>query len=140
MYQKIILVGNLGNQPELRYTSSGDAVTSFNLATNRQWKNDAGEKFEEVTWFRISVWGKQAEAVNEYLEKGRQALVEGVLQPDKDTGGPRIWEDDAGKARASFEVRATTVKFLGSRGDTPSDRGGGPSPSSASTPDDEIPF
>lgn len=140
MYQQITIVGNLGNSPELRFTPQGDAVCSFSLATNRQWKNNDGEKFEEVTWFRISVWKAQAEACNQWLDKGKQVMVVGQLQPDKDTGGPRIWEDDAGNARASFEVRAIMVKFLGSRSDTPLEREGDPAPSSASTPNDEIPF
>ena len=143
MYQKIILVGNLGNQPELRYTASGEAVCNFSLATNRQWKNSDGEKVKEVTWFRISAWGKQAEAVNQYLEKGGQVFVEGTLQPDPDTGGPRIWEDDSGNARASFEVRAYQVKFLGGKSDFAPEGDSSSAPSSASTATisaDEIPF
>ena len=106
MYQKLVIVGNLGSDPEMRYTQSGQAVTSFSVATNRRY-NDK----DETTWFRVSVWGNQAEACNKYLEKGRKVLVEGRLTPDEN-GGPRVWEDKSGNARASFEISATTVQFL----------------------------
>lgn len=137
MFQKISLIGNLGNDPELRYLASGEAVTNFSVATNRRWITSDGEKAEETTWFRISVWGKSAEACNQYLEKGRQVFVEGTLQPDRDTGGPRIWDDSEGNPRTSFEVRAQVVQFL-SGGNSAS-----PSQSSPSSPDagvDEMPF
>lgn len=137
MYQKIILVGNLGGDPELRYTASGDAVTNFSLATNRRWTTSDGEKAEETTWFRVSIWGKSAEACNQYLAKGRQVFVEGTLQPDPDSGGPRIWEDSGGNPRAGFDVRAITVQFLGGGGGTASPA----TPSDSSDIDDgEIPF
>jgi single-strand DNA-binding protein len=113
MYQKVIVLGNLGNDPELRYTAQGDAVASFSLAANRRWTNSDGQPGEETTWFRVSVWGKQAESVNQYLAKGRQVLVEGRLTPDRATGGPRIWTGDDGQPRASFELRALMVQFLG---------------------------
>ncbi len=112
MYQKTVIVGNLGADPELRYTSQGDAVTSFSVGTSRRWTKD-GQKQEETTWFRVSVWGKQAEPCNQYLSKGRQVLVEGTLTPDKETGGPRVYESRDGGHRASFEIRAFTVQFLG---------------------------
>lgn len=115
MFQEITVIGNLGSDPELKYTSQGDAVTSFNVATNRKWTGSDGEKVEQTTWFRISVWGNQAEACNEYLSKGRQVFIKGTLQSDGGTGGPRVWVDNEGKSRASFEIRAYTVQFLGSR-------------------------
>ena len=111
MYQKLIIVGRLGRDPEMRYIPSGDAVTNFSIATTRKW--DGGE---ETLWMRVSAWGKLAETCNEYLSKGRLVLVEGVLTPDSETGGPRIWEGQDGP-RASFEMRAYTVKFLGGRGE-----------------------
>lgn len=117
MYQTTIIVGNLGRDPEMRYTPSGQAVTSFSVATNRQYTNNAGETVKETIWFRVSAWGKQAETCNQYLKKGSKVLVEGRLTADPATGGPRIWTGQDGSARASFEVNAQTVRFLSSRGE-----------------------
>jgi single-strand DNA-binding protein len=115
MHQNLVIVGNLGRDPELRYLQSGEAVCNLNVATNRKWNDrQTGEPQEEVCWFRVSVWGKQAEAVNEYLTKGRQVLVEGRLRPDPETGGPRVYFRQDGTAGASFEMVAQTVRFLGS--------------------------
>ena len=117
MYQKLIIVGNLGSEPEMRYMPDGQAVTNFSLACNRRWTDrTTGQPQEEVTWFRISVWGKQAEAVNQYLSQGRQVLVEGRLRPDPNTGGPRLWTRNDGSPGASYEVVADRVLFLGSNG------------------------
>jgi len=116
MFQKIILVGNLGSDPEMRYLPDGRAVTNFSLATNRKWSDrQSGEKREETIWWRISVFGAQAETCNQYLKKGRQALVEGRMRPDPETGGPRIWTRQDGTAGASYELSAFTVRFLGGR-------------------------
>ncbi len=115
MYQKIIIVGNLGRDPEMRYTPSGQPVTNLSVATNRKWTNQEGQQQEETIWFRVSVWGKQAETCNQYLSKGRQVLVEGRLRPDPATGGPRIWTRQDGTPGASFEITAFTVRFLGGR-------------------------
>ncbi|MDO9130591.1 MAG: single-stranded DNA-binding protein [Anaerolineales bacterium] len=117
MYQTTIIVGNLGRDPEMRYTPSGQAVTSFSVATNRQYTNNAGETVKETIWFRVSAWGKRAESCNQYLKKGSKVLVEGRLTADPATGGPRIWTGQDGSARASFEVSAQTVTFLSSRGE-----------------------
>jgi single-strand DNA-binding protein len=114
MYQKIVIVGNLGNDPELRYTPQGDAVASFRAAVNRRWTDRDGQPGEETTWFHISVWGAQAEACKRYLSKGRLVLVEGRLIPDQASGGPRIWTGNDDQPRANFELRANTVRFLGS--------------------------
>jgi single-strand DNA-binding protein len=117
MFHKIIFVGNLGRDPELRFMPDGQAVTNLNVACNRRWNSQvSGEQEEETTWYRVSVWGKQAEACNEYLEKGRQVLVEGRLRPDPATGGPRLWTRQDGSVGASFEVVASSVQFLGSNG------------------------
>lgn len=116
MYQRLVLVGNLGRDPEMRYTPSGSPVTSFPVATSRKYTTTDGQLKEETVWFRVQVWGKQAETVNQYLTKGRQVLVEGNLIGDEN-GGPKIWMDKEGKPRASFEVRAFTVRFLGSKRD-----------------------
>ena len=114
MYQRLVLVGNLGRDPEMRYTPQGTPVTSFSVATSRKYNTADGQQKEETVWFRVSVWGKQAETVNQYLTKGRQVLVEGSLVPDEN-GSPRVWTGQDGKPRASFEVRAQTVRFLGKR-------------------------
>ena len=112
MYQKLIIAGNLGKDPEMRYAPNGDAVTSFSVATSRKYTDKSGQKVEETIWFRVSVWGKQAEVCNQYLKKGRGVLVEGRLNADKATGGPRIWTRQDGTAGASFEITAESVRFL----------------------------
>ena len=117
MYQKIVIVGNLGRDPEMRYTPSGQAVTNFSVATNLRYTSSAGEKVDETIWFRVSAWGRLAETCNQYLKKGRKVLVEGRLTADNATGGPRIWTDNAGQPRASFEISAITVQFLSGRGE-----------------------
>jgi single-strand DNA-binding protein len=114
MYQRLVLVGNLGRDPEMRYTPQGTAVTSFSMATSRKYTVADGTLKEETLWFRVSVWGKQGETVNQYLAKGSKVLVEGSLVGDEN-GGPKIWTDKDGKPRASFEVRAQTVRFLSSK-------------------------
>lgn len=112
MYQKLTLVGNLGRDPEMRYTPNGKPVTTLSVATNRKWTKDDGTTGEETTWFRVSAWGRMAEVCNEHLAKGAAVLVEGTLKPDPQTGGPRIWTRQDGTAGASFEVTAHTVRFL----------------------------
>jgi single-strand DNA-binding protein len=117
MYQKLVIVGNLGNDPEMRYTPSGQAVTNFSVATNRRYTSSDGNQVDETTWFRVSVWGKQAETTNQYLKKGNKVLVEGRLNPDRDTGGPRLWTRQDGTSAASFEITAEAVRFLTPRGE-----------------------
>jgi single-strand DNA-binding protein len=142
MYQTIIIVGNVGRDPEMRYTPSGQAVTSFSVATNRQYSNNNGETVKETVWFRVSAWGKQAETCNQYLKKGSKVLVEGRLTADPATGGPRIWNDKEGAPRASFEISSSTVRFLSTRNEA---EGAGQSGAavvdeSAVPADDDIPF
>ena len=105
---KIILIGNVGSDPEMRYTPNGKAVTSFTVATNRRFSTASGETREETDWFRISAWGKQGEMCNQYLSKGRQVYVEGRLHA-------RNWEAQDGQMRTSLEVTADRVLFLGKR-------------------------
>ncbi len=139
MFHKVILVGNLGRDPEMRYTPSGQAVTNLNVATNRTYTDNAGNQVKQTVWFRVSVWGKQAESAHQYLRKGRQVLVEGRLNAD-DNGNPRIWNAQDGTPRASFEVTAQTVRFLGGPGGEAAagtaDEGGLGLPES----EDDIPF
>jgi len=143
MYQTIIIVGNVGRDPEMRYTPSGQAVTSFSVATNRQYTNNNGETVKETIWFRVSAWGKQAETCNQYVKKGSKVLVEGRLTADPATGGPRVWTAQDGSTRASFEVSAGTVRFLSSRAET---EGGGTGSApvadegNAPTNEEDIPF
>ena len=138
MYQKIVIVGNLGKDPEMRYTPSGQAVANFDVATNRKYTTSDGNPVEQTTWFRVSTWGKQAEVSNQYLKKGSKVLVEGRLNPDKDTGGPRVYQRQDGTSGASFEITAEQVRFLSSRSD---DEGGTTADASpaVSEPED-IPF
>lgn len=144
-YNTIILVGNLGKDPEMRYTPSGQAVTNLSVATNRQYTGSDGQTVKETTWFRVSVWGKQAETCNQFLKKGRMVLVEGRLVPDPKTGGPRIWQGQNGPG-ANFEVSANTVRFLGGGRDSEGGQGdydyesAGGAGGARSEPDDSIPF
>lgn len=124
MYHKLTILGNLGRDPEMRYTPDGTPITTFSVATNRKWQDGEGRQQEETIWFKVTAWRRLAETCNQYLQKGQQVLIEGRLYPDKETGGPRLWEGKDGKARASYEVTATTVKFLGRSGtDAPEDSG-----------------
>jgi|CXWK01.1.fsa_nt_gi single-strand DNA-binding protein len=118
MYQKIVIVGRLGRDPEMRYMPDGTAVTQINVATDRRWTDKStGQPVSETTWFRVSVWGKQAETTNQYLAKGRMVLIEGHLRPDPQTGGPKLFTRQDGTSGASFEITAEVVRFLGSRED-----------------------
>jgi single-strand DNA-binding protein len=138
MFHTIIIAGNLGRDPEMRYTPSGQAVTNFSVAVNDNYTNSQGEKVERTIWFRISTWGKQAEICNQYLKKGRKVLVEGRLVADPATGGPRIWQGQKGTG-ASYEVSASTVRFLSSRGEVEEGSFQG-SEGPGMAEDDNIPF
>ncbi|MDX9863321.1 MAG: single-stranded DNA-binding protein [Anaerolineaceae bacterium] len=138
MYHTIIIVGNLGRDPEMRYTPSGQAVTNFSLASNRTYTGKDGQRVKETIWFRITVWGKQAESCNNYLQKGGKVLVEGRLNPDEN-GSPRIWNRQDGTPAASFEVTANTVRFLDSRGGADSGDAGDAGDGMMDS-EDEIPF
>ena len=130
MYQKITLVGNLGRDPEMKYLPDGKAVTNFSMATTNYKK--------ETAWFRVSVFGRSAEACNQYLAKGSKVLVDGELTYDADTGGPKVFSRQDGTAGASFEVVARDVKFLsGGNSD-----GGHQAPAQSQTAqqEDDIPF
>jgi single-strand DNA-binding protein len=102
---KIMLIGNVGSDPEMRYTPNGKAVTSFRMATNYRYVGPDGERREETEWFRVSVWGRQAESCNQFLSKGKRVYVEGRLHS-------RNWEGQDGQMRTSLEVSANRVIFL----------------------------
>jgi single-strand DNA-binding protein len=116
MYHTLIIAGNVGGDPSMRYTPSGQAVTSFSVASTRQYTKD-GAQVKETIWFRVSTWGKDAENCNQYLRKGSKVLIEGRLTPDKETGGPRVWTGKNDQPSASFEVTANTVRFLSGKSD-----------------------
>lgn len=116
MYQELTLVGNLAKDPALRYMPDGTGVCTLVLAVNDKVKNSSGGYDDHTTWFRVTAWGKQAETVNQYLAKGRQVLVVGRLKSDEN-GNPRTWTDNSGVTRAGYDVTASTIKFLGKRGD-----------------------
>ncbi len=103
---KVLLIGRLGNNPEMRSTGSGSSVANFNIATSENWTDKNGQKQERTEWHRIVVWGKLAELCGQYLSKGRQCFVEGRLQT-------RSWDDKDGNKRYTTEVIASTVQFLG---------------------------
>ncbi len=113
---KVILVGNLGADPEVRFTPSGQAVANFRIATSENWTDKAGQKQERTEWHRIVVWGKLGELCGEYLAKGRQCFVEGRLQT-------REWTDKEGKKNYTTEVVASNVVFLGGRGEAGASNG-----------------
>lgn len=134
-FHTIIIIGNLGRDPEMRYTPSGQAVTSFSVASNRSYNDQAGNKVDETIWFRVTAWGKQAEICSQYLHKGSKVLVEGRLTPDKN-GGPKMFQKQDGTTSASFEVTASTVRFLSTRGEG----SGEPMGESSGMGEDDIPF
>lgn len=138
-FNKVIVVGNLGRDPELRYTPQGTPVCSFTVATNEKRKDKAGEMQDVTTWFRVTLWGRQAETASQYLTKGRPVYIEGRLRLEE-------WTDRDGKTRSTLEVHATDMQFIGgTRGDesnvsfskaSPADR----APSEPELSDDDIPF
>ena len=106
---KIIIIGNLGRDPEMRYTPSGQGVTSFSIASNRRYRTADGEQREETMWFNINAWGRQAEICNQYLTRGSQVYVEGTLTT-------RVFTGNDGQPRIANDVRMTEMQMLGSRG------------------------
>jgi single-strand DNA-binding protein len=143
-FNKIIVVGNLGRDPELRYTPQGNAVCNFSMATNEKRRGRDGDMQDVTTWFRITLWGKQAENASKYLAKGSPVYIEGRLRVEE-------WSDRDGKSRYTLDVQATDMQFISSRGDEMSgssqttegdftdDFSGAASPANSPT-DDDIPF
>ncbi|MBC7792423.1 MAG: single-stranded DNA-binding protein [Clostridia bacterium] len=115
---KVILVGNLGADPEVRYTPSGQPVANFRIATSESWMDKAGQKQERTEWHRIVAWGKLAELCGEYLAKGRQVYIEGKLQT-------RQWDDRDGQKKFSTEIQAQNITFLGGNREGGAGGGGG---------------
>ena len=128
---KVFLMGNLTRDPELRYTPNGTAVAGFGVAVNRRYTTKEGERREDVDYFEVEVWDKQAENCNEYLSKGRGILVEGRLKQDR-------WEDESGNKRSKLKIVASSVQFLPRKGDmvhTP-----GESPTEGDSEGSNLPF
>ena len=136
MYQRVVIVGNLGRDPELRYTASGSPVVNFPVAVNRRWTDNEGGTQEETTWFRVTCWGRQAETCNQYLEKGRLVLCDGEIRTDQ-------YDDAQGITRYTWELRAQSVKFLGGpgeRGSVPAMDADFSNGSDSGVTEDDIPF
>jgi single-strand DNA-binding protein len=112
MFQQITLVGNLGRDPEMRYTPSGVPVASFSVATSKRYQSQDGQWQDKTIWFRVTAWRKTAETVSQYLTKGSKVLIVGELEE------PRTYVDKDGNTQVSLEVTAQTIRFLSSRGDT----------------------
>ena len=141
---KVILVGNLGANPELRYTQGQQAVANLRIATTEKWTDKNGQKQEATEWHRVVVWGRQAEIAGQYLTKGRQVFIEGSIRT-------RQWQDQQGQTRYTTEIVARNIQMLGSRGGerTPDDMAGATVPPDdampagdfgGGAPDDDIPF
>ncbi len=141
-FNKITIVGNLGRDPELRYTPQGSAVCSFSMATTEKRRDKNGEMADQTTWFKVTLWEKRAETASRYLTKGSQVYIEGRLRTEE-------WTDKDGKTRTSLEVLATEMQFIGTKGGgMPTSTGGddstfdnAPMPvNNAPAGDDDIPF
>ena len=130
---KVLIIGNVGTDPEMRFTPRGSPVTSFSVATNRMFNTAEGEKKDETEWFSVVTWNKLAETCNQFLGKGRRVYVEGRLHT-------RSWEGQDGQKRYRTEVRANTVLFLDKGTTAPLPGEGGPEGAAEDAPPDEVPF
>ena len=130
---KVMIIGNLGKEPELRYTPSGRPVTTFSVAVSRSWKSSNGEHRSETEWFKIVAWGKLAEICKEYLHKGQQVYIEGRLQT-------RQWEDKEGQQRTTVELVANEMTMLGERREKSQSEDNSAEDASPVTDEDEFPF
>ena len=140
---KVILIGNLGAAPELRYTASGQAVANLRLATTERWVNKSGERTENTEWHRVVAWGKLAETCGQYLQKGKQVYIEGKIRT-------RQWQDQSGQKRYTTEIVANNLVMLGRAGErtefsddavtVPPDDHAGDGPDFDTGSDDDLPF
>lgn len=134
MYQTTVVVGHLGKDPEMRYTPSGQAVTSFTMATSRKWTGADGQAQEKTTWFKVTAWGKLAETCNQYLNKGKLVLVEGEVEAS-------AWTGQDGTPRATLELTARNMRMLGGAGaGAPGAEGGALRERPGGVEEEEIPF
>jgi len=121
MLQRIEIIGRLGAKPSMKYTPSGQAITSFSVATDNTYTNAAGEKVKETTWFRVQAWGKLGENCNQYLDKGSLVYVSGRMVADKATGSPKMYTKKDGTTSCSFEINASEIKFLSPKSEAQAD-------------------
>lgn len=138
MYQKVIIVGRLGRDPEMRYTPQGTPVTSFSVATDQRWTDQNGQAQQRTVWFRVTAWRRLAETCHQYLAKGRLVMVEGTLRE------PQPYQGRDGTWRASLDLQATNVQFLGARVEPAAEEGGfegaGGAEEEGTFDEEEIPF
>jgi single-strand DNA-binding protein len=137
---EVTITGHLGADPEMRYTPSGKAVTNISVASTSKWTDQSGQTHERTIWWHCAAWDKQAEICNQYLSKGREVTIKGTMNPDPKTGGPRIWEDQNGKPRASYELTIREIKFHGGRGNGSGEGRSHESRGEQPMGEDEIPF
>lgn len=140
MYQQMIVVGRLGRDAEMKFMPSGEAALQFSVASDRTYNDKTGARMKETTWMRCQMFGKGAEAINNFLTKGTVVLVEGRLRIDPKTGGPNIWKRQDGTHAAAFEMIVGTVRLLGG-----GSRDAQPEPNVSTAPvsahaNDDIPF
>ncbi|MCP4362127.1 MAG: single-stranded DNA-binding protein [Chloroflexi bacterium] len=140
MYQKFIVAGYLGGDPEMRYLPDGTAVTNFSVATTRRFSDRKDNPREETTWVRVETWRRMAENCNQYLSRGSSVIIEGRLKPDPKTGSPRTFTRQDGTVGASYEVVAENVRFLGRGNGNGPDNGTAGEQATAAQIEDEIPF
>lgn len=133
MYQKVMIIGNVGKEPELRYTPGGTAVASFSVGVNKSRKKEDGSWDSQTAWFKVTCWSKLAENVEKYIQKGNRVFVEGELVFDPQTGSPKTYAMNYGRIGASFEINAGVIRNLTPK---PANAGGNPS----TEYDDAIPF
>lgn len=129
MYQRTIIIGRVGKDPEMRYTPTGKPVTNFSVATSSKYGDN-----EKTTWFRVSTWNKQAEACNQYVRKGMLVMVEGTLNADEN-GNPKVFQKQDGSAGSSFELTAQNVRFLSKVGSQEHER-----PEVSTEDEEDFPF
>jgi single-strand DNA-binding protein len=155
MFQRVTLIGNVGQEPQMRYTPDGTPVASFSLATKNVvsktrnpecpngWKESFnGKSWEVTTWWRVTCWRQLAETVSQYVTKGQQLFIEGEMAGEAQDGkiNPRVWTGKDGMARASFEITARTLKFIGSRGEGAAAAPVGEAPPEGFEEESDLPF
>lgn len=112
MSNKVIIIGSLARDPEMRFTAKGDAVTTFSIPTNEKYNDANGQEVKKTTWFKVTAWRKQAETANKWFKKGTPLYVEGKLVSDDATGGPKVFQKQDGTYGAAFEVTMSSFEFL----------------------------
>lgn len=139
MYQQIVVIGRLGRDAEMKFMPSGEATLQFSIASDRVYSDKSGARVKETTWFRCQLFGKGAQALNDYLTKGTMVLVEGRLRIDTKTGGPNVWKRQDGAYAAAFEIVVGTVRLLGGGSRDVHNEAGNTSPQAGASNDD-MPF